>query len=375
VSSAAQALQAMAQAHEAQRPFEVALIDHHMPEGDGAELGQRISNDARYAATRLVMLTSASQLGDIQKFTQLGFAGYLLKPVTQNDLMQCLMLALSVPAEQWQLQTQPIVTRDVLHAQRAYSQSRVLLAEDNVVNQKVTSRIVEKLGFRVDIVASGVEAVAAWSTGHYDLILMDCQMPIMDGYDATREIRKLEREPRHIPIVALTAHAMKGADEQCRLAGMDDYLTKPIDRAVLETVLKRYLSDAPLQDNATNMKSAAVSSASADDPPVDWEALIEATDQDGDLIRELTTLFIGSSDVGVAAIARAIATADFDAVRRKAHEIKGVSANMHAQKLSSTAAQIEEAIEAGEYGHVATLADELRREMARTVDYLRAKTA
>jgi CheY-like chemotaxis protein len=144
------------------------------------------------------------------------------------------MLILSNSAEVWHLKSQPIVTRHALRAQRHRSPKRVLLAEDNLVNQKVAMRMLEKLQCHVEVVADGVAAIEAWRNGNFDLILMDCQMPGMDGLEATREIRKLERGERHIRIVALTANAMKGDEEKCRAAGMDDYLTKPIDRVKLE---------------------------------------------------------------------------------------------------------------------------------------------
>ena len=247
-SSARQGFEAMTAAHAAGQPFQTAFIDYHMPECDGAELGRQIAAEARLESTRLIVLTSSGQPGDGQKFTEIGFAGYLLKPVTQRDLVDCLMLVLSVNCAAPHMQTQPLVTRHALRAQRARDRHRILLAEDNAVNQKVACRVIEKLGYRVDPVVNGSEAVAAWSTGRYSLILMDCQMPIMDGYEATRTIRGLEKGERHIPIVALTAHAMKGADEQCRAAGMDDYLTKPLDRALLDAALKRHL---PEQDEAS----------------------------------------------------------------------------------------------------------------------------
>jgi two-component system, sensor histidine kinase and response regulator len=117
------------------------------------------------------------------------------------------------------------------------------LAEDNLVNQKVATRILEKLGCRVAVVENGAAAIAAWQTEHYDLILMDCQMPALDGYEATREIRRLENGARHIPIVALTAHAMKGADEECIAAGLDGYLSKPLNRDELDAALSRFLRE------------------------------------------------------------------------------------------------------------------------------------
>jgi len=126
----------------------------------------------------------------------------------------------------------------------------ILLAEDNIVNQKVACRILEKLGYRVDVAADGQAAFTAWESGRYDLILMDCQMPLMDGYETTRKIRQREGAGQRIPIIALTAHAMKGADNECRAAGMDDYLSKPIDRAELQQSLRRWLDEAPDETSA-----------------------------------------------------------------------------------------------------------------------------
>jgi two-component system sensor histidine kinase/response regulator len=240
--SAQEALGLLRNAAGAGNGFELALLDHQMPDGDGEELGQMICNDAALRSTRLVLLTSSGQRSDAYRFAKLGFAGYLLKPVTQGDLIRCLMLAFAAPAESWHLQSQPIVTNAALQSQRGLDDYRILLAEDNAVNQKVACRVLQKLGFRVDVVADGRAAVEAWKTGRYDLILMDCQMPELDGYEASRAIRALEQGDRRIPIVALTAHAMKGADEECQNAGMDAHLTKPIERGRLEACLDRFLA-------------------------------------------------------------------------------------------------------------------------------------
>ena len=246
--SADEALAFMRQAVTAGRPFEVALIDHEMPGCDGATLGRTINHDPTLRSTRLILLTSSGQRGDGHRFAELGFAGYLLKPVTQRDLTDCLMLVLAANAEVWHMKSQPIVTRHALREQRIQQTHHILLAEDNLVNQKVACRLIEKLGYRVDVASDGKSAVEAWQTGRYSLILMDCQMPIMDGYEASREIRRLESGLARIPIVALTAHAMKGAEAECTIAGMDDYLTKPIDRVQLEACLGRLLGGHELLD-------------------------------------------------------------------------------------------------------------------------------
>jgi CheY-like chemotaxis protein len=170
-----------------------------------------------------------------------------LKPIGQRDLTDCMLLVLGFDAQDWQTRTQPIVTRHEILMTRAPSNRRVLVADDSEVNQKVARRMVEKLGYAVDVVSNGREALAAWQSGRYDLILMDCQMPELDGYEATREIRRREEPGTRIPIIALTAHAMKDADRDCRAAGMDEYLSKPIDRDRLEAVLENCLRAAPTE--------------------------------------------------------------------------------------------------------------------------------
>jgi CheY-like chemotaxis protein len=206
-----------------------------------------------------VLLTSSGQRGDGKIFADLGFAGYLLKPVTQRDLIDCMTMVLGVRAVAWQMKSQPIVTRHVLRAQRTLDTPRILVAEDNAVNQKVVCHMLEKLGYRVDVAVNGQAAVDAWATGRYDLVLMDCQMPVMDGYEATKAIRARESADKRIPIVALTAHAMKGADNECIAAGMDDYLSKPIDRALMTACLERWIK---FNDETFDSKTGETKTAS-----------------------------------------------------------------------------------------------------------------
>jgi two-component system, sensor histidine kinase and response regulator len=238
VNSAAQALSVM-NAELGVKRFEVALIDHQMPDCDGAELGQRINSTDSLKATRLVLLTSSGTKSDVSRFEELGFAGFLLKPVALRELAACLETVLSAEAAEWHSRTQGIVTQRPPAADT--KKRRILLAEDNVVNEKVATHTLHRLGYEVHAVGNGQDAVAAFRAGRYDLILMDCQMPVMDGYEATREIRTLEAGQRRIPIVALTAHAMKDDDVKCFAAGMDGHLTKPLDRERLQTCLEQFL--------------------------------------------------------------------------------------------------------------------------------------
>jgi two-component system sensor histidine kinase/response regulator len=258
-ASADEALALMRNAANMGKPFEVALLDHQMPVCDGEQLGKAIVADPKIRDVRLVILTSSGQRGDGEVFAQLGFSGYLLKPVTQRELTSCLTMVLGKEATAWHTRSQPLITQQTLLTQTGVEKHRVLLAEDNVVNQKVACRMLEKLGCRVDVADDGAAAVRAFEAGRYDLIFMDCQMPVLDGYEATRAIRGAELKSangKRTPIIALTAHAMKGADEQCFAAGMDDYITKPIERVQLIACMERWLAAT---DSNTSIRDAAAS--------------------------------------------------------------------------------------------------------------------
>jgi CheY-like chemotaxis protein len=234
----------------------------------------------------------------------------------------------------------------------------------------------------VEVVADGLAAVAAWQTGKFDLIIMDCQMPQMDGYEATREIRRLEEGRRHIPIVALTAHAMKGDEEKCRAAGMDDYLSKPIDRARLENCLEHLLPNTGSTGLTLAIKEAtvAVESAPRSAPmhlhhPVDWEALLDSIDGDREFARDLADAFIGTGDRELAAIAAALGRGDAAALRESAHALKGASANLRAAAATSAAAQLESAARLGKSAQLPALAATLTTEVRRMTAYLRSKVS
>jgi len=373
-SSASEALSILRFSQEAGRPFEAALLDHQMPDCDGAQLGRIIVDDAALKSTRLVLLTSSGQRGDGQLFAEIGFAGYLLKPVTQRDLTDCLKLVLAKSAEAWHLQSQPIVTRHALRAQRARTRDRILLAEDNPVNQKVAARLLEKLDYRVDIVSDGRAAVTAWQSGRYDLILMDCQMPQLDGYEAAREIRRLENGAPPIPIIALTAHAMKGADLACFEAGMDDYLTKPIDRDQLEACIERHMARHP-EAAAPASESKGPERVDTVAAPVDWVALLASIDGDVEVARELVTLFADTGRHSLETIAEALQRGDRGAVGKRAHALKGASANLCAYSTTLAAARLESAVGNANSGQLQELTQDLSRELTSAIEFLEGKVA
>jgi CheY-like chemotaxis protein len=226
------------------RPYEAALVDMYMPGMDGMTLGARIKADPDIRRTALIMMTSLGQRGEAAKIREAGFSGYLTKPIRRTQLRECIALALGRAAKAEDALPEALITRHTIAESRAPG-VRMLLAEDDRVNQTVFAAMLKKLGYSTDVAANGREAVQAAAGQRYDLIFMDCQMPEMDGYEATRRIRKLEPSHVHTPIIAVTANAMAGTRQTCLDAGMDDYLTKPVRKEELAGAIVRWLSPGP----------------------------------------------------------------------------------------------------------------------------------
>jgi len=252
VASGTEALAALHGAQRSGDPYQIAIVDYQMPEMDGEMLGQAIKTDPLLRQTILVLLTSVSQQMDRQRLTAVGFAAILVKPVRTSQLMNALATiwgarALSSPPEDTVAPTpmSPHTTASVepLTAEQPVW-ARVLLAEDNPVNQKLAICVLEKLGCQVDVAANGQEALEMLARPPYDLVFMDCEMPELDGYAATSEIRCREGTSRHTPIVTMTAHAMAEDRERCLSIGMDDYISKPVRIAALQEILTRWMASA-----------------------------------------------------------------------------------------------------------------------------------
>jgi signal transduction histidine kinase/ligand-binding sensor domain-containing protein/CheY-like chemotaxis protein/HPt (histidine-containing phosphotransfer) domain-containing protein len=371
VDSAQAALKELAEGYARHEKFDLAVLDYMMPECDGLELARQIVADGRFQAMRLVLLTSAQAVRTGGEIAALGFSAYVLKPVSNRELQETLHRAMSARSPQAFGSTQSIV----IAAPKADSLAagQVLLADDNRVNQKVALGALQRLGLRVEVANNGEEAVAAWATGIFDLILMDCQMPVMDGYQAAREIRSRETGARRIPIIALTADAMKGTEQLCRESGMDDYLTKPIDRDRLSEVINRYLSRAEVPTELAKREEPKPDGVKTSVVPVDWERLMLTADNDRDFAGELVQLFIESGDSVLKDIRDALERGDMAALGRAAHSLKGSSANMCASPTSEAAARLESAASAGALEDVAKLEVQLRAETRRAMDYLRAR--
>ncbi|MCE5229369.1 response regulator [bacterium] len=346
VASGAAALERLRSAARDGDPYRIALLDMHMPEMDGAELGRRIKNDPAIAATQLIAMTSLGKRGDAVKLERLGFSGYMTKPLRQAQLHDCLALVLGREESPAAPGHSSLVTRHTV-AEARKSRARILLAEDNVTNQLVAMKILEKLGYRADAVANGKEAITALQTIPYDLVLMDCQMPEMDGFEATQWIRggiSGVLDPQ-IPIVAMTAHAMKGDRERCLEAGMSDYLSKPVQPSDLAAMLERWLKGASpsLADTQPLPKKE-----SADDEAIvfDRASFMKRMMGDEALARELVTTFLADMNNEISQLSAAIVQDDLDQAQRQAHKIKGASANLSAFALRETARSMEAAAKA-----------------------------
>ena len=242
VSGGEGALEALQAGVEGKDRYDIAVIDMQMPRMDGQMLGTRIKQMPSIRDTEMILMTSMGDRGDAKRFTDIGFAAYLTKPVKPSQLYDCLTSVMGSRKRRATILPQPIVTRHTL-AEDKKRRVRILLAEDNVINQKVAANILKKLGYITDIVTNGREAVAALEKTAYHIVLMDCQMPELDGYAATAEIRRPASKvlDHRVPVIAMTAHAMKGDREKCIDAGMDDYLAKPVNPQALADMLKRYL--------------------------------------------------------------------------------------------------------------------------------------
>ncbi len=237
--SAKEAFEKAVSAYHRGEPFDVAIVDYTLPDEDGFSLARKFKAQEATAGIRLVLLTPLTRREVAKKSKEAGFAGFLTKPVRQSHLYDCIAMVMGLKEEKI-LITKHVI--DKAKKEEKKKRKKVLLVEDNPVNQRVGAIILEKMGFSVDIANNGKEAIEAVKEKDYDLILMDCQMPEIDGYEATRRIRELGGKKARVPIIAMTAHALEGDREKCLAAGMNDYISKPMKKEKLEEVIKKWLN-------------------------------------------------------------------------------------------------------------------------------------
>ena len=230
-------------AYERGQPIPLFLIDGRMPEMDGFELVEKIRSNPDFSGYTIMMLTSGERLEDLNRCEQLGIAAHLIKPIRGSELLKSILRAMGTGTKRV---APPAAAKE---PELRKVSLRILLVEDNAVNRKLALRLLEKAGHEVRVAENGLRAVGMLQTNQFDLILMDVQMPEMDGFEATAAIRAIERNTHaHIPIIAMTAHAMKGDRERCLEAGMDGYIAKPINREELRAVISEHAPQAALRN-------------------------------------------------------------------------------------------------------------------------------
>jgi PAS domain S-box-containing protein len=365
------ALAALSAAYEKGEPFQLILTDMHMPKMDGFELIGRVKSEEKLQTAAIMMLTSGGQRNDAARCEQLGVAAYLLKPVRRAELREAIERVLGSAAD---LGQETLITEKTLEEGRDEDAAlRILLAEDNAVNQKLATKLLEKRGHHVEVVANGLQALAALRRAQYDLVLMDVQMPEMDGLEATRSLRSSEAgTDRHQPVIAMTALVMQGDKERCLAAGMDGYLTKPIRPRSLDEVLENHIAHKKQSEAAG--KSAAVPSSpaapEAERQSLDAQELLERVDGDREFLTELLELFRQEGPKQFGKIKAALERDDMNDVMRLSHSLRGSLANLAARPAASRAAEVEQAAKAQDISRTRESLVRLEAEMERVLHEL-----
>ena len=329
-----EALEALRSAVDEGDPFSLIIVDSRMPHMDGFALAEQIVADEKLAGIKIMMLTSAGNRGDAARCRELGVAAYLYKPLKETDLIDAIGAVYGMAEESGR--AADLLTRHTLRERRR--KLRILLAEDNHVNQMLATKLLEKRGYHVTVVGDGLKAVRAFEQHEFDLILMDVQMPEMDGLNATGAIRVRERKTgKHIPIIAMTAHTMKGDRENCLEAGMDDYVAKPIRANELYTAIDRLVSTPAAQQ----VSAAADFRLQMDDGGFDFYSALDSIDGDRGLFEELIGLFLDDYPLRLEEIEAALEQGDTKAIESAAHTLKGAAGSLGLRSISERAVQLE----------------------------------
>jgi len=367
-ASGEQALEMIKQQADTGAAYDIALIDSVMPGLSGVELAAELKKDPRLAGMRIILITAYDYELEAEDAISKGFDGYLIKPIRQSSLYDCLTgviermargaeVAPATPAARGRPAVAPLqldVRGDGL----------ILLAEDNAINQMVTLAELQELGLTAHVVGDGNEALKALSRHNYALVLMDCQMPELDGFAATREVRRRETGTgRHVPIIAMTASTMQGDRERCLAAGMDDYIGKPVELNELREALQRWLPARPLAEGKGE--------AGDKEKTIDL-AYLESRFTSEQVLAILRT-YITSAEADIQALKTAVQSQDPDAVAFHAHSLKGSSATLTADKIADLSRSLEEAASSLDWRSAASILEQIEQSFALLESYIRDK--
>ncbi len=357
------ALAELRSAKAAGDPYQLILLDMQMPGTDGVTLARAIKSDSALADVRMVLLSSIGARLDLDKLKSTGIDDCLIKPIKQSLLFDSIAKVVSekIAGSSDRVRNIPEVPGVPPSKRRKL---RILLAEDNVVNQRVALGLLRKLGYDAEVVADGTEAIEALARNAFDVVFMDCQMPKMDGYEATRRIRELEGQKvgsltANAParIIAMTANAMDGDKEKCLAAGMDDYLSKPVRRKELQAALER-CDICELQDHNSLPKSEE--SPAAEECIVDLERLREVGDDDPEQIRYFVELYIAQTILMLDGLKEAVLTSNGEAVASFAHKLVGSSLSCGVEAFTRSLRELERIGQAGDLSGASVLLEEVR---------------
>ena len=348
VTNGPEALMAMHDAMAKNEPYSMVLLDLQLPGVDAAQLGQMIKNEVQFSSIKLVLISSQGQRGDARKMREQGFSAYLSKPIHQDELYSAL---LQVSDGNESKDNTKLVTRYTVKEQTEKFSAKVLVVDDNYVNQAVAKGMLEKFGLEVDLANNGLEALELLQQLSYDLVFMDCQMPVMDGYTATRKIRDPQSGVKNhlVPVIAMTANVMQGDKEKCLAAGMNEFIAKPVDPVKLGHVLAKLLSLKGSDEN----NSAKVAEASTGELEIeilvfDYEAMSERLMNDKELIAIIAETFLADMPIQIELLKNMVESNDVLGAATQAHKIKGAASNVGGMALSAVALKIEQAGKNGE---------------------------
>jgi CheY-like chemotaxis protein/HPt (histidine-containing phosphotransfer) domain-containing protein len=373
-----EALQMIAAAR--QRPYDIVIIDMQMPGMDGLEVAQVVRADPANDRIKLVLMTSQAQDGHAARSVQAGIAGSVRKPLKQSQLYECLRTVMGAPSTTVPRAGQHapgIVRAHGMREAQGLRCPRVLLAEDNQTNQTAAVRMLEMLGYQVDVAITGIEAVAACRDVDYEVVLMDNQMPVMDGLKAAREIRRIEvaRGKAAVPIIALTANAMPGDREKCVAAGMNDYLSKPFKIAQLSEMLQSWVQSPRSHAPSSHSVLAADAQSGIDSSIFDDFRELGEDDGGNQFVVTLIAEYLVEAAARIAALMAASSSGDALALGRTAHSLKGSSSAVGARKLAALCDECETLVRDAALAGTPDLVIAIDHEFARVTDALRIISA
>ena len=335
----AAALKEMHNAVRDDQPFDLVLTDCHMPGMDGFMFVEELKKHHKVDRSTIMMLTSADRQGSYVRCKKLGISATLLKPLKQSELKATIISILGLGDSA----KTGVAAVPSANSPASVPRLRILLAEDNEVNQRVATRILDKLGHSVDVVDNGQKALDALLAKQYDLVLMDIQMPVMDGFKATAALRKQEESTGcHLPIIAMTAHAISGDRERCLVAGMDDYVSKPINvSSIAEAIARLSQSIGFPSEPAVDVKAAFEQETASAPHIFNYSAALKKFDGDKEFVHEICRLFIQTTPDLMAALKSAIDQGDWQSARKSIHTIKGSVSNLCADSMYTAAMRLE----------------------------------